>query len=389
MQTRIEELILKQLWGELTPDEHLELNEFKNRSEDNRQLVDNLTNPQHLFGALQRSRELDVEASLQKTQEELFPLKKYRVRTFRIVTAAAAGLLIIGGLLVFWFYWHRYAHTRERLTQEKTASPFHQAILTLGNGRVLNLNELKNGSVGEDEPITKKDGQLIYPINYQPKQHRINILETPKGNYYSLRLPDGSTAWLNSGSSIQFPNSFTGNNRTVRVVGEVYFEVTSNPSKPFIVQTIADGSEIQVVGTRFTVNAYKGDNTVRITLLEGKVKVKGKTYTDSLKPREQLIAKEGKKLKKQVVDSAEARVQGWTENKFKWVHTDLRSLLEDLSHWYGVSVSPKIEVPLDTYTITIDRSEPLSNVFKLLEKGTDLNLKLEGGTIVVYKSRGK
>jgi transmembrane sensor len=126
-------------------------------------------------------------------------------------------------------------------------------------------------------------------------------------------------------------------------------------------------------------------------LFEGKVRIKGDGYIDSLKAGEQLIAKAGRKVQKLVVDSAESRVQGWKENKFKWVHTDLRSLMEDLSHWYGYSIKYKVDVPLETYTITIDRFEPLQKVLRLLHKPTELNFKLEGTTIVVYPdvTRGK
>jgi hypothetical protein len=304
---------------------------------------------------------------------------------------AAAAIVLALACLAWLFISKNWNKKEPYAKQENRSSPFQHAVLTMSNGQVFNLFDLKDGFLGEDRLIIKKDGQLIYPSNYRSGQAGMNILETPNRNNYGLRLPDGSTAWLNSGSSIQFPNSFTGDKRTVRVQGEVYFHVAKNPAKPFIVQGVTDGSEIQVLGTRFTVNAYKGDNTVKITLLEGKVRVKGKDYLDSLKAGEQLIAEAGKKVQKVRIDSAETRVQGWKENKFKWVQTDLRTILEDLSHWYGYSLKYRLDVSLKTYTVTIDRSESLSNVFKVLRTGTGLHFKLDGTTIVVYRAanRGK
>lgn len=388
MQTRIDELILKHQKGKLTPEESIELKEFTGRSEDNRQLVDHLTDAQHLFEAIQRSRALNVEVALQKAKNDLFRPTIFRARYYRMTAAA----VVVIALSLAWLFFSKNADKKEVYTQEQnTSSPFHQAKLTLGNGQVLKLNELPNGSLGDDRMLTKKDGQLIYPPNYHPGQPEMNTLETLKGSYFSLQLPDGSTAWLNSASFIQYPNSFTGDKRVVVIQGEVYFDVAKNPSKPFIVQSVADGSETEVVGTRFTVNAYKGDNIVRITLLEGKVKVKGKSYLDSLKAGEQLIARAGRKVEKITIDSAEARVQGWKENKFKWVQTDLTTILEDLSRWYGYSLKYNLKVPVKTYTVIIDRSESLPNIFKVLRTGTELDFKLEETTIVVYRDvkRGK
>ena len=385
MSKPISTLIIKQLSGEITPDERTEIQNYAAESEENRQMVENYTNKKRLLEEVKLRDEWRNEDEWRKIEKGL-PGKQVRFNYYQL--AAAAVLLAIG----IWFYLKKGSNNKIPYTQEEYhPTPYRQAKLTLGNGKVLNLHELKNGSLGEDGMVTKNDSQVIYPLNYTPRQFAMNILETPKGNYFIIRLPDSSIARLNSGSSIQYPNRFTGNKRVVTVQGEVYFEVAKDPSRPFIVKEVSDGSETEVLGTRFIVNAYKGDNTVRITLLEGKVKVKGEKYVDFLKPGEQLIAKDGKKLQKLEVVSAEARVQGWKENKFKWVNADLRTMLEDISHWHGNSIKYKVNVPLDTYNVVLDRSEPLNNVFKVLHKATLLDFKLEGTTIVVYRNvnRGK
>ena len=399
MQTRIEQLILKHQKGKLTLKESIELNEFKARSKDNRQLVDNLTDAQHLFGAIKRSRALDIEAELQKARTELGlsepTISKARTELgglseptiskarYSYWIAAAVVVIVIG---LTWPLISKKSGQKEPYARkEHHASPYHQARLTLSNGQVFNLHELKNGSLGEDTMVTKNDSQLFYPANYQPNQSGMNTLETQKGSYYTLQLSDGSRVWLNAASSIQYPTSFKGAKRIVRVQGEVYFEVAKNPAQPFIVQT-ALGTEVYVTGTRFTVNAYKGDSTVRTTLLEGSVKITGKDFTDSLQPGEQAIATVGRKFQKiKVVDHPEQRVLGWKANKFTWMQTDLKTILEDLSHWYGYQLSYKTDVPSTTYNFTLDRTEPLDTIFKVLRKGTGLDFKLEGRTtIAIY-----
>jgi ferric-dicitrate binding protein FerR (iron transport regulator) len=247
------------------------------------------------------------------------------------------------------------------------------------------LYELKDGPLEDNPMLTKKNGQLIYPLNYHPKAPGMNILETPKGNNYSLRLPDGSTAWLNSGSFIQYPDAFTGDRRIVKIQGEVYFDVAENHSMPFIVQAVTDGSEVQALGTRFTVSAYKEDSTVRTTLMKGIVKIKGKDFVDTLQPGEQAILTAGKKYQKITVKNPEQRVQGWTENKFKWEHTDLITILEDLAHWYGYSLKYPPDISSLSYDATFERGEPLSKILNMLHRGTGLIFRFEGTTMVVSR----
>lgn len=72
MENTIEALVLKQIKGTITPLEVTELEKFKELSADNRRMVEDLTNPHHLFGAIMRSRNLDVEAELEKARKEIF-----------------------------------------------------------------------------------------------------------------------------------------------------------------------------------------------------------------------------------------------------------------------------------------------------------------------------
>jgi transmembrane sensor len=46
-----------------------------------------------------------------------------------------------------------------------------------------------------------------------------------------LKLSDGTSVWLNSGSSIKYPDRFVGNKRIVELKGEAYFEVESDLQK--------------------------------------------------------------------------------------------------------------------------------------------------------------
>lgn len=81
-------------------------------------------------------------------------------------------------------------------------------------------------------------------------------------------LPDSTQVWLNAGATLQYPRSFTGSRRLVSLQGEAFFEVTQDPTKPFIIETAS--TQTKVLGTSFNVKALP-DMPVTVTVATGKV----------------------------------------------------------------------------------------------------------------------
>lgn len=104
-------------------------------------------------------------------------------------------------------------------------------------------------------------------VHKEPMQ----VITAQNGSRMQLKLPDGSTVWLNAGSSISYARDFEGAARAVKLEGEAYFDVAKNPRKPFIVQVA--GIDIKVLGTAFDVKAYASDKTIETTLIHGLVQV--------------------------------------------------------------------------------------------------------------------
>jgi len=89
------------------------------------------------------------------------------------------------------------------------------------------------------------------------------------GTISSFVLPDGSHVWLNSGSSISYPNHFYGHTRTVSLTGEAYFDVVKNKKMPMVVS--AGDVKLKIYGTIFNVNAFSSEPFVKITLVRGSI----------------------------------------------------------------------------------------------------------------------
>lgn len=92
----------------------------------------------------------------------------------------------------------------------------------------------------------------------------------PAGNRTNIQLPDGTNVWLNANTSFRYPMTFADKKREIQLDGEAYFEVAKD-KKPFVVKT--SKYDVEVLGTTFNVEAYKGKSNFRTMLYEGKVKL--------------------------------------------------------------------------------------------------------------------
>ena len=102
-------------------------------------------------------------------------------------------------------------------------------------------------------------------------QLKTTEISAPLGAKSVIKLPDGTTVWLNAGSKITYNQDFDKKDRNIHLIGEAYFSVASNKAKPFIVNT--SGIAVKALGTRFNVKAYPEEKTITATLEEGKIDV--------------------------------------------------------------------------------------------------------------------
>jgi transmembrane sensor len=259
------------------------------------------------------------------------------------------------------------------------------AILKLEDGSSIVLDKASNGNlVQQGNTLVVKSGAAIsyvYKNAQGENQVHYNTVETPRGRQYQLVLQDGTKVWLNAASSIKFPVAFIGNERTVEITGEAYFEVAKNREKPFHV--MCNGSMIEVLGTHFNVNAYPDEETTNTTLLEGSVRVVKGSSEKTIKPGEQAqISIDGNLHTTSNVNVDE--VVAWKNNAFLFDNTDVKKLMRQLSRWYNVDIVFKgaTEEPL-SFNGSISRASNLSIVLKMLESTGDVKFTIDGNKLIV------
>ena len=128
---------------------------------------------------------------------------------------------------------------------------------------------------------------FVFMSYYDVSAENYTEISVPQGSRSQIVLPDNSRVWLNAGSKIVYPNNFDRIDRVVELEGEAYFDVESNPRKPFIVKT--PHLNVRAFGTAFNVKAYPEDESVSATLVGGNVIVEipdinDKSLSYNLKP---------------------------------------------------------------------------------------------------------
>lgn len=300
----------------------------------------------------------------------------------RIWVAAAAAVLLIGTSYALYSVWQQPARA---VAEQQDVQPGHAgAVLTLADGSKVVLDSLHNGVVATQggAAVNLQNGQLIYNANAHTKQETYNTMSTPKGRQYQLVLPDGSKVWLNAASSLTYPVAFNGTERKVKVSGEAYFEVASQTA-PFRVE-VNDGTEIQVLGTHFNVNAYPDEASINTTLLQGAVKIVTRGASQLLHPGEQAQVPANATYIKLEQNIDLQTVTAWKDGSFAFNHADLKTVMRQLARWYDIDVIFEGNVPEGSYSGEIDRSLTLDQVLKGLSK-TRLNYKIEHGRKLVIR----
>lgn len=321
---------------------------------------------------LNLSQEAEVSHKHHATINKLFGLPLYRM---------VASLLIIAFLSFAGYY---YINKQSQAEQIKPGGNY--ATLLTNAGQKIDLKSASNQIVQSLGGVTIRktaDGQIVYTAlpGSQNSEEEWNSIITPLGGRYKIILSDGSLVMLNSGSKLEFPIGFRGKERRVKLTGEAYFEVTKDPSKPFIV--VSGRGLTEVLGTKFNVSNYPEDQVIKTTLLEGKVK-----FTDNvsqgmkvLLPGEQ-ASLSGDHMQVSEVNAAD--FMAWKDNKFIFKNEELAVIMHQLSRWYDIDVDYN-SLPERRLYANISANVNLSEVLRMLSVTSDLKFNVDGRRVSVMK----
>lgn len=151
-----------------------------------------------------------------------------------------------------------------------------------------------------------------------------------------ILLPDGSTAIVRTGSRLSYPEKFAGGIRAVQLSGEAYFDIKPDKYHPFVVQT--GDLNTTVLGTTFTIQAYKGQKQITVTVASGKVKVTDRSKVVAVLTRnQQLVYHLNTAIAKQIVVAADT-VAAWLQNALHFKEQPFGEIATQLEERYHVRI---------------------------------------------------
>ena len=222
-----------------------------------------------------------------------------------------------------------------------------------------------------------------YGLNSTQTTSEWVALQTQYGERAQYTLSDGTTVWLDAGSTLRYPTDFTGDTRSVFLSGEAYFDVASNSSKPFLVQ--AEHGQITVTGTAFNVRAWPNEQKTIVSVAEGQVVLASKEdassavsinpgYTSS-------VAVNSSPSTPRPTDVL--RHTAWMQRKAYFDSVPLCDILSQLERWYNVQCALEdASIAQELLTVQLD-GRSLDDALHLITTLTDLQHERVGDRIML------
>lgn len=390
---RLDDLIKKAINGDIADEERQELlallvtPEAKSLYEDLfEQLVEQSVEGHNIFSAQEAEGLLQQVNKEIRAQSPVVSPKIFKLKP--VLVWAAACLLLLMSLLSYRFF----VHTKQEAAHQKMAKAMSAArsatgiMLTLADGSQVALDSAKKGETFEQKgssAVNNEKGTLSYMASAENSTGKIetvfNTLTIPRGKQYKIVLPDGSQVWLNAASSLHYPTQFPDGERKVELSGEAYFDIAKDDRKPF--KIVAGKQTITVLGTVFNVKAYTDEPYIKTTLIEGRIKLESPGVNGSgiLKPGEQGVLDDDQLLVR-AVDTRED--VAWRSDLFYFSNTDLKEVACQLQRWYDIEVDFS-SLPAAKLYGQLPRSTPLPQLLKVIEKTTNIKLKVSNNRLYV------
>ncbi len=373
--------------------EECALEAWRSRSEEHRRLPDHFRDArwleeQRLQLDAPPTAEMweDIRRYVDESREPMPALtfsNRRRIR-YRLVAAALVGVIVVMGGL-WWWKSRRPGEVATMVFARPVVIPANfGAVLELSDGRMIGLDTVKEGAVvvsDGDVVLTKADSNSYVYSGGVCTRHRLSI--APGGGVLRIQWPDGSRAWLDKGSSLEYATDLRS--AAARITGEAWFRVNHNAGSPMMIGT-AGGTLVRVLGTSFDVRAIAG-SPERVALFSGKLRVLKGTDSVLLNPGSQLEASDSVLRVTHAVDSN--AVLSWLQpaGKGKWFDfhdADLLTMLPEIAGWWRVTVVNPQKLAGVAITCGFPRNRPLVEIIKDLKTYyKNVRLTLKDDTIYV------
>lgn len=269
---------------------------------------------------------------------------------------------------------------KQRLLEVQT--PEETTMPAKGSNKIFRL-ALRIGGVAAAVTVLFLAGRMWLGEREAQLQPALQQLVTKTGSRTHVKLPDGTSVWLNAGSKLDYPEKFHGKNREVTLEGEAFFDVVRDADHPFLVKTTA--CSIRVLGTSFNVRFYPVEEMATTSLVTGSVEVTIDKKVVRLQPNEKLsvpwvltnlatttanTAPEMPVIKMGTLTPVRDNIMAetaWKDNKLAFKKLPLDEVAQRMERWYGAEIRFKNERKKSLSFSGVFEKESLTEALQALE----------------------
>lgn len=228
---------------------------------------------------------------------------------------------------------------------------------------------------------------LTLTFGYQTyKLSRVSDIEvnTPKGVYSKVELPDGTTVFLNSGSKMIYPARFSGKERAVKLWGEGFFDVKKDKA-PFIVSS--QRIRVKVLGTAFNFRNYPSDSIGVVTLERGSVQLSLVNHNQKIlmQPKDQVVLnkRNSEFVVRKNIDPND--YSSWKDGEFIFKSISFPELCNNLERRYNYTfVINTRKYDKETFTGKFKYGESIQQIMEVIKLNTPIQYKFEKDSVIIY-----
>jgi hypothetical protein len=265
-------------------------------------------------------------------------------------------------------------------------------LLKLDNNEIQLILDSDTININNKETVflTDEGKFIISGDSYEtiaPRSNEENvIMVVPNGKKTNVRFSDGTSMWINSGSKILYPKTFSKDRREIYVDGEIYLDVMKDELRPFIVHT--SSFDVKVLGTRFNVSAHQNDGEKAVILVNGSVEIS----LAATKQKTRLSPSDGFFLRHDSICTRQVDTYlytCWLDDVLKLEDESLSVIFDKLSRIYNVSIHYNKMTAMGRYKGKLNLNDSIEKTiynlslatldtpFSYTIKGNNVNIKFK------------
>jgi len=209
-----------------------------------------------------------------------------------------------------------------------------------------------------------------------------DLLAVQSGNHLKeVVLPDGSLVTLNKEAELIYPEKFNRKQRKLKLVGEAFFKVVSNPDSPFVVD-VDQKALVQVLGTSFNISPDKNGESISVHVVEGRV-----AFSSNSKGADKIILEKDEQATLVAgtitrADTVNLNFLSWKTGTLFFDHAYFKDVCMQLKAHYEIDIVIHKSVPRNLTLTSILDNQDLESVLDEISMVLGLDYSYEDDKVV-------